>query len=229
MPSLTVVKAANAEYQSSYLPVAVFVGGTAGIGKCTAQLLTHILNGRARIIIVGRNKVAAQAIIASLPQLPDDVARDGGYEFISCDVTAMKDVHDLTNTLLGRLPKINFLVLSAGMFSLRGWEETEDGLDRKLASRYYSRWALTNDLLPLLRKAKDAGEDAKVMSILGAGQSSAIDLDDLGLKKSFTGFKAMMQSVSYNDLMMAVSSILEFYRARKTTRTCFTGIRGTES
>ncbi|KIM87912.1 hypothetical protein PILCRDRAFT_814619 [Piloderma croceum F 1598] len=37
---------------------------------------------------------------------------------------------------------------------------------------------LINDLMPLLQKAKDAGEDAKVMSVLAAGKGGPIDLDD---------------------------------------------------
>ncbi|KAF9449429.1 NAD(P)-binding protein [Macrolepiota fuliginosa MF-IS2] len=204
MPSLSAIKAANAEYQPSYLPVAVVVGGTAGIGKCTAQLLAHLLNGRVHIVIVGRNEAAARAIIATMPNPPDGVTSDEErYEFIPCDVTSMKNIHHLADTLRERLPKINYLILSAGGFSVKRWEETEDELDKKLASRYYSRWALTNDLLPLLRKAQGVGEDAKVMSILGAGQASAVDVEDLGLKKSFTGLKAMMRSIPYNDLMMA--------------------------
>ncbi|KAJ3553649.1 hypothetical protein NP233_g12598 [Leucocoprinus birnbaumii] len=200
MPSLSTAEASNTTFQPSYTPVAVFVGGTAGIGKCTAQLLANNLKGRIRVIIVGRNEAAAQEIIASLSPPTGDEA---GYEFLPCDVTSMKNVHEFSKTLRDRLPKINFLMLSAGVFSVKGWEETEDGLDKKLASRYYSRWALTNDLLPLLRKASEAGEEAKVMSVLGAGQYGGLDVNDLGLRKSFSGFKAMLHSISYNDLMMA--------------------------
>ena len=71
-------------------------------------------------------------------------------------------------------------------------------------SRYYSRWALTYDLLPLFLKTKDEGEPASVLSILGEGLGPRVDFN-LGLKKSYSGIKAMMQSVSYNDLMVAVS------------------------
>lgn len=166
------------------------------------QLLARVLNGRLRLVIVGRNEAAAKDIIASLPATTGEGA---SYEFLPCDVNVMKNVHDLSEALRDRLPKINFLILSAGVFSLKGWEETEDGLDKKLVGRYYSRWALTNDLLPLLRNAEKAGEDAKVMSILGAGKYAGIDVNDLGLKKSFSGLKAMGHSLSYNDLMMAVS------------------------
>jgi NAD(P)-dependent dehydrogenase (short-subunit alcohol dehydrogenase family) len=117
----------------------------------------------------------------------------------------MKNVHEMAKDLVERLPKLNFLVHSAGVFGISGLEETEEGIDKKLASRYYSRWALTYDLLPLLRKAKDVDEPASVLSILGAGFGAQVDLDNLGLKKNYSGIKAMMQSISYNDLMVAVS------------------------
>jgi short-subunit dehydrogenase involved in D-alanine esterification of teichoic acids len=96
----------------------------------------------------------------------------------------MKNVHALAKDLLERLPKLNFLVHSAGVFGSYGLEETESEIDKKLASRYYSRLALTHDLLPLLLKAKDVGEPASVLSILrGAGWGPQVDLDDLGLKR----------------------------------------------
>jgi hypothetical protein len=36
---------------------------------------------------------------------------------------------------LERLPKVSFLVHSAGVFRIGGREHTEEGLDKKLASR----------------------------------------------------------------------------------------------
>jgi len=65
---------------------------------------------------------------------------------------------------------------------------------------------LTYDLLPLLRKARDLGEQASVLSVLSAGMGSQVDLDDLGLKKSYSATTAMAQSSAYNGLMVAVSS-----------------------
>ena len=203
MPSFSVAQSTNASYTPSYIPTALITGATSGIGEAIAKSLAKHLHGRAHLILVGRNQAAAEAIIAALPPS----AKDSTYEFLACDVCLMKNVHALGKDLLGRLPKLNFLVHSAGVFGLLGREDTEEGLDKKLASRYYARWALTNDLLPLLRKAKDLGEPASVLSVLGAGMASQVDLDDLGLKKSYSGVKAMAQSMSYNDLMVAVSSL----------------------
>ena len=88
--------------------------------------------------------------------------------------------------------------------TLKGRDETSEGLDRKLALNYYARWKFTNDLMPLLRKAKDAGEDAKMLSVLSAGHGGPIDLDDLGLKKGFSLYAAGVAAVTYNDLMIEV-------------------------
>ncbi|KAJ3504646.1 hypothetical protein NLJ89_g7828 [Agrocybe chaxingu] len=222
MPSLSVAKAANAAFTPSYVPIMVITGATSGIGQAIAQLFANNQHGRARLVLVGRNRAAAESIIASLPKPPSPAAQDApeqdqqpstettkpqpSYEFISCDMSLMKNVHDLARDLSTRLPHINFLVHSAGVFGFGGRQETAEGIDYKLASRYYARWALTNDLLPLLRKAKDLGQPASVLSILGAGEGpEKVDLEDLGLKKNYSGAKAMMQSVSYNDLMVAVS------------------------
>ena len=87
---------------------------------------------------------------------------------------------------------------------MKGRDETPEGIDRRLAASYYARWKLTRDLLPSIQKAKDAGQEAKVVSILAPGRGAAIDTDDLGLKKSFSASAATSTASTYNDLMMEV-------------------------
>lgn len=200
MPSLPDVRKANAAYTPPYVPIMIVTGGTAGIGQSMAEALARHVRGRIHIIIVGRNKSAAQSFIESLPTTAEST-----YEFVECDLTLMKNIHSMAEHFKERLSRVNFLVHCAAVVGFGGREETEEGIDIKLALRYYSRWALTYNLLPLLRKAKENGESASVITVLGAGLGPEIDLDDLGLKNSYKGLKAMSQSTAYNDLMVAVS------------------------
>ena len=116
----------------------------------------------------------------------------------------MKNVHAASSEILADHPKINFLVLSPGFMTTKGREETEEGIDRKLAVHYYARWAFINDLMPALQKASEDGEEAKVFSVLGAGKGAEIDVEDLGLKKSYSVRNAGLAAPTYNDLMMEV-------------------------
>jgi NAD(P)-dependent dehydrogenase (short-subunit alcohol dehydrogenase family) len=209
MPSLTAVQTSNAAYHPSYLPVAIFIGGTSGIGQAMAEAFARYTKGRAHIIIIGRNRAAGEAIIASFPK-PADTNDGWKHEFVSCDASLMSNVRSTCAALVERLPRINYLVLSAGYVTLTSTEETSEGLDRQIALRYYSRYVFISSLLPLLTKARESGQDARVMSILGGGFASAVNLDDLGVKKArsktfgFGAGKAAMQSLGYNDLMMVV-------------------------
>jgi hypothetical protein len=58
--------------------------------------------------------------------------------------------------------------------------------------------------MPLLTKAAETGEDAKVMTVLGPGSPFGIeaDLNNLGMKNSWVG--AMRICPTYNDLMFEV-------------------------
>ena len=211
MPSLDTVKASNAAYALSYLPVAIFTSGTSGIGKAMAEAFARYTNGRAHIIIIGRNRSAGEAIVASFPK-PQE--HGWTHEFIPCDASLMSNVRSTCAALSRRLTRINYLVLAAGYMSFTATEETSEGLDRQLALRYYSRYVFVECLLPLLDAARSGGEDARVMSVLGGGRASRVDLGDLGVRKArkgwfgFAGFKAAIQSVGYNDLMMVVRSSL---------------------
>jgi hypothetical protein len=126
------------------------------------------------------------------------------HEFVQCDATLIKNVHATTNALSARLQKVNFLILSPGLFRVSGRHDTTEGIDEQLVLSYYARWTFAYDLMPLLVRAKDAGEDAKVMSVLAAGLPMGVqaDLKDLGMKNSWVS--AMRVAPTYNDLMFEV-------------------------
>ncbi|KZT07074.1 NAD(P)-binding protein [Laetiporus sulphureus 93-53] len=198
MPSLEAARSSNADYAPPSPPVAIFVGGTSGIGRAMAETLARYTNGNVNIIIIGRNRAAAEAIIASFPPPPAGVQ----HEFVPCDANLMKNVESTTQGLLARLPKVNYLVLSSANLRFFGRGETSEGIDDLAVLMYYARWKFIHDLIPLLRKAKDAGEDAKVMSVAGPGLGNGIDLDDLGPKRNRGILNMRAQLSMYNDLMI---------------------------
>ena len=202
MPSLSFIRTSNAAFKSSYPPVAVFVGGTSGIGQGMVERFAHLTKGNSSIIIVGRNRQAAETIFASLP--PPSSPGTATREFIQCDATLMSNVHTASQEILKRYKKINYLVITAGIVSLKVRDETSEGIDKKMALHYYARWRFIHDLVPSLVRAKEAGEEAKTMSVLSAGRGGEIDVEDLELKKSSSLLKSALTSGTYNDLMLEV-------------------------
>ncbi|KAJ7035979.1 NAD(P)-binding protein [Mycena alexandri] len=201
MLSLSTVRSFNAGFAPSYTPVAIFVGGTSGIGQGMAEAFARHTNGNAHIVLVDRNRAAAEAILATFPK----PAIPGiSHEFVECNISLMKNVRRVAKELSTRTPKINFLVLTPGVVTLNGRNETEEGIDRKLAVHYYGRWRFIRDLLPGLESTKKAGEDAKVITVLSAGHGGTIDIEDLGLKKSYSLAKAAAAVPTYSDIMINV-------------------------
>jgi NAD(P)-dependent dehydrogenase (short-subunit alcohol dehydrogenase family) len=206
MPLLSSIRATNAAFSHliSPAPVAVFIGGTAGIGEGMARAFAAHTKGNSNIILVGRNKDAADRILASLPtpetagSSPPALARD----FIQCDATLMKNVQTAAQTIISKYPKINYLVLSTGYLTLAGRDESIEGIDKKLAVQYYARWHFIRELAPALKRAKDANEEGAVMNVFAAGKGGPIDVDDLGLKENYSVKSSALAAPTYTDLML---------------------------
>nr|GAT54240.1 predicted protein [Mycena chlorophos] len=222
MPSLADAKAAVAAFPTpSYVPVAVFAGGTSGVGQAMAEALARQLHGRVHIILLGRNAAAAQRILDSFPK-PTSASEDGEWkhEFVQCDANSMKNVETVCAELKTRLKRVNFLVMSAAGPRGNSFTEsdvTEEGIDDHLSMRYFSRYLYVRELLPLVKAAEASGQHAHVMSVLGAGFGMGFSLKDpmlhqerarswkflQGLTPKFAAVKGMVRGVGYNDGLIA--------------------------
>ncbi|KAH9933470.1 uncharacterized protein B0H18DRAFT_983871 [Fomitopsis serialis] len=182
MPPLASVRASNANFSPASPPVAIFLGGTSGIGRGTAQAFARHTNGNAHIIL---------------------------YEFVECDASLMRNVAATTSSLRSRLTKVNYVVLTCGALPnawqvLRGARApTAEGIpDALLAVAYYARAKFALDLLPLLRAAREAGEDASLLNVLAAGRGGPVDLDDLGFQKPWSVRTLRPTVITYTDVMV---------------------------
>lgn len=175
-----------------------------------AELFATQTKGRANIILIGRNKAAAEKIIAGFPSPPasDEEGAVIKHEFVQCDASELKNVHETTQELLKRLEKINILVLCAAILDFKPIE-TAEGLDRSMVLRYYSRAKFTHELMPLLTNAKAKGEDARVVTILGAAMGGRVDLTDLGTK-TWSLRRMAHHTGTYNDILVKVCPFLRY-------------------
>ncbi|KAJ7064258.1 hypothetical protein C8F01DRAFT_1022271 [Mycena amicta] len=170
------------EIAYKYIPVAVFVGGTSGIGQGIAEALcTHLL-GRLHVVLVGRDEVQAGRVLSSLVPAsavgPIRAFVKGDVGLLSSTQTACEAVqHVLASEGLKR---IDYLVLSAGYNSWSRHGITREELDLHLQMRYYYRALVATQLMPLLEAVSSSRPPTHIMSILGTGFTSAVDLNNLG-------------------------------------------------
>ncbi|KAA1466915.1 NAD(P)-binding protein [Dentipellis sp. KUC8613] len=155
-------------------PVAVFVGGTSGIGQGMAEAFNRHTKGNAHIVLVGRNEQAAQKVIAKMKAARSASTGSGSYTFAPCDISLLANVRHSAADILAAHPRVNFLVVTAGVLGANS-PTTADGIDRTAALHYYSRWQFFHAMLPGLRAARDAGEDAKAVSVYSAGDGGGMD------------------------------------------------------
>ncbi|KAF8999435.1 hypothetical protein BDQ17DRAFT_1328318 [Cyathus striatus] len=153
MASLAAKNIASAATLKSANPVAIFVGGTSGVGQGMAEAFNQHTKG---------NPISSWLAAA-------DEESSGSYNFVPCDISLTAEAKRTAAELTNKYPKVNFLVITAGVLGATKSTTTE-GLDKQSAVHYYGRWSFIHELLPSLRAAQEAKEDAKVMSVYGPGQ-----------------------------------------------------------
>lgn len=111
MVALSEVQSSNGRIAST-LParlVAVFIGGTSGIGEYTLkQFAKHAREPR--IYIVGRSQEAADRITAECRK----TNAEGQYSFIPADTSLIRNVDDVCQQIRSKEKTVNILFLSTG-------------------------------------------------------------------------------------------------------------------
>ncbi|KAF8849452.1 hypothetical protein BDZ45DRAFT_235504 [Acephala macrosclerotiorum] len=198
MVALDVVHASNARLKELGPGlVALFVGGTSGIGEFTLKAFVKNTISP-RVYLVGRNASAADRIIEECHGLN----KDGKVEFIKADVTELAEVDRVCKEIQKKEKSINLLLQTQGNLNLRGRDESSEGLDRKFTLNYYSRMRFISNLLPLLQTASTAPPNfARSVSVLGAGNEGEINFDDIELKHTFNGMRCANHTITMNSLV----------------------------
>lgn len=199
MVSYKEIKASNALINESTVPrIAVFVGGTSGIGKFTIKAL--VATGTSiKIYLIGRRS-SSQRMHTFIQELHSINPR-AEIIWVEGEISLLAETKRVCELIAHKESRINLLFLTTGYAPFGARMETSEGLEITQSLAYYSRMMFVLCLLPLLR----AAEAPRVISVLGGGMERGnIELEDMDLEKpgNFGPMKAQMQYIAMNTMAM---------------------------
>lgn len=154
----------------------VITGGTSGIGEVAAESLAR---QGARIVLIARNAVRAEATLAKL-----NIANPAAAHAVHiADMSVIAEMKRVAAEIAAAEPRIDVLINNAGaMFARR--QTTADGLEMTFALNHMAYFVLTGGLLERLK----AG--ARIVSTSSdAHKAGRLDFDDLQATRSYRGFR----------------------------------------
>ena len=170
----------------------VIVTGTGGIGFETILMLA---SAGAKVIMAGRNATKGAKSISDIKSRFPEV----DIEFEQLDLADLSSIQKFSERMLKQLDQLDILVNNAAVMNPPHRQLTKDGFELQFGTNYLGPFALTGQLLPLLKSSSYA-RVVTVSSI--ANHQGKIDFDNLQSDKSYIPMDAYAQS-KLADLMFA--------------------------
>jgi len=162
---------------------ALVTGASDGIGF---NIAARLARAGAEVLMPVRNRAkgdaAVQRIVVRMP--------DAKLSVRTLDLSSLCSVADLADQLLREGRAIDILINNAGVMTPPSRQTTEDGFELQFATNHLGHFALTAQLLPLLREGM-AHVTSQVS--LSANQNE-INWEDPNWEKGYNGFKSYSQS-----------------------------------
>lgn len=169
---------------------ALITGGTSGIGYYTAEALAGF---GAEVFITGRDKHRGQEAEHHLRA----VAGHEKVYFLRADASTVGGNRQLACSVLAATEQLHILVNNVGgLYTQR--LETNDGYEAILAMNFVGPFALTEALLPALRRSAPA----RIVNVASAGYSlwKGDLFEDLHSRRSYNGSEAYARAKYLNIL-----------------------------
>jgi NAD(P)-dependent dehydrogenase (short-subunit alcohol dehydrogenase family) len=165
---------------------ALVTGATDGLGRSVA---TELAGRGARVLVHGRDPDRGAETV-------DEIKRQTGNDRVElhlADFGSLAEVRDLAEAVSEAAPELGLLIDNAGIGTGlpegRERQESRDGHELRFAVNYLAAFALTERLLPTLRR----NAPARVVFVSSLGQAP-VDFDDPMLTRSYSGVQAYCQS-----------------------------------
>lgn len=160
------------------------VTGTGGLGFEDALALAR---AGANVIIAGRNPQKGSAAVARIRQ---DIP-NARVSFMALDLASLDSIEAFGENLRRSNDSLDVLINNAAVMTPPNRQVTTDGFELQFGTNHLGHFALTAQLMPLLRK----GNRPRVISVSSiAARNGAIDFDDLQAERSYKPMPVYSQS-----------------------------------
>lgn len=162
----------------------VIITGTGGLGY---EAAISLAGAGANVIIAGRNaNKGAKAVQAIKNEYPHAT-----INFQKLDLADLASIENFGKIIQSTFEKLDILINNAGVMATPERRVTKDHFELQLGTNYLGHFALTAQLLPLLRKTPNA----RVVTVSSmAHRSGEIHFDDLQLEQNYDPNVAYSQS-----------------------------------
>lgn len=162
----------------------VVITGTGGIGYETALEMTK---AGAEVIMSGRNKDKGEEAIRKIKTINPT----GNIRFEKLDLTDLSSIEAFGKKMRAERKGLDILVNNAAVMSPPKRLVTKDGFELQMGTNYFGHFALTAQLLPLLKN----GNKPRVISLGSvANRSGVIDFNDLQSEQEYKPMVTYSQS-----------------------------------
>jgi NAD(P)-dependent dehydrogenase (short-subunit alcohol dehydrogenase family) len=163
--------------------VVVITGANRGIGRETALALAK----QGATVVM-----ACRSLDRALPVAEEIKGQSGNsmVDVMQIDVASLQSIRAFAAEFAAHYDRLDALINNAGIFS-PGRRETQDGLERTMATNYFGPFLLTHLLLPVLQRTPGA----RIVNVASAmAFRGRIDLRDLQIKRWYNGVRAYAAS-----------------------------------
>jgi NAD(P)-dependent dehydrogenase (short-subunit alcohol dehydrogenase family) len=186
--------------------IALVTGATDGLGRAVAGELAA--DGWT-VLLHARDEARGQA---ALEEIRERTGNDALRLYLA-DLASLGEVRSLADAVLGAEQRLDVLVNNAGIGGSGPRVESRDGHELRFAVNYLAGYALTRQLLGLLRSSAPA----RIVNVASAGQK-AIDFGDVMLQDGYDGGDAYRQSKLAQ--VMFTFDLADELRGTGVTATC---------
>jgi len=179
----------NKNWTASQIPkrdsgLAVITGSTEGVGYEDALALS---SSGWNVIMMGRNAQKGAESIAKIHRINPNA----NVSFEKIDLADLSSIKAFASRMISKGQAIDLLINNAGVMTPPKRMETADGFELQFGTNHIGHFALTAQLLPLLRKSSGA----RVVTVSSvANREGVINFNDLQSESLYAPMKAYGQS-----------------------------------